>query len=151
MRQRENLSKLAKAVADRSGIRTATVEVVLPALFDEIRQRLAEGVYPCVPIDSFGTFAVVDIPARRYHYYRPEKGIDRWVDLPATRRLKFGLAHSFKRELCLQQFDPSRKSFSRHPEDPAVKRRKQMKYRKGKAGVCKDGQFHIVNPLIPNP
>ena len=140
---------MAKAVAERCGICTATVEVVLPAVFDEIRQRLVEGTYPCVPIDSFGTFAVVNIPARRYHYYRPEKGIDRWVDLPATRRLKFGMAYNLKRELDWQQFDPSRKSFSRHPEDPIIKRRKQMKYRKSRVGVSKDGQFQTVKSEGP--
>lgn len=128
MQPKENLQKLAAAVVKRSGICQATVEAVLPAVFDEIRFMLTEGRYPCLPIDSFGTFAVIEKPERRYHYNRPDKGIDRWVELEATKVLKFSPAYNMKREIDQGVFDPTRRSFRHHPDDPVIRRRKQMKY-----------------------
>ena len=131
------LQQLAAAIVKRSGICQATVEAVLPHVFDEIRYQLIEGHYPCVPIDSFGTFSVIEKPSRRYHYYRPEKGIDRWVDLPPKRVLKFAAAYNMRRELQAGVFDDSRKSFSRHPKDPAIRKRKQMKYQPRRRDISK--------------
>ena len=68
MLPKEYLTRLSAAVVKRSGICQATVEQVLPALFDEIRYQLIEGRYHCVPIESFGTFGIVEIPERQYHY-----------------------------------------------------------------------------------
>lgn len=129
------LQKFAAAVVKRCGICQATVEQVLPAVFDEIRYQLIEGHYPCVPIESFGTFAVVDIPERQYH--NTYKGADEIKILPATRRLKFAMTRNFKRELQEGRFDPSRRSFSRHPKDPAIRRRKNMKYQPMRHGISK--------------
>ena len=67
------LETFAADVTKRCGICQATVEQVLPAVFDEIRYRIINERYPCVPIDSFGTFAVINKPERRYHYYKPSK------------------------------------------------------------------------------
>ena len=94
---REFLQRFAADVVKRSGICQATVEQVLPAVFDEIRHRLIEGRYPCVPIDSFGTFGVVDIPERQYHY--TYCGKDEMRTLPPKKRLKFYPAYNFRKEL----------------------------------------------------
>ena len=101
---------------------------MLPAVFDEIRYQLIEGQYPCVPIESFGTFAVITKPERRYHYYRPSKGIDEWRTLPEKKCLKFQPAYNLRRELNDGEFDSSRRSFSRHPQDPMIRRRNKMAY-----------------------
>lgn len=119
------LSQFAANVVKRSGVCKATVEAVLPAVFDEIRYQLTEGTL-CVPIESFGTFAVVEVPerTRRYTY----KGADEMRTLPATLRLKFAPTRNLRREVDAQQFDPSRKSFSRHPKDPKIRKRCNMRY-----------------------
>ena len=51
------LRKLASAVSKRSGISLQTLEVAIPAIFDEIRHQLAEGDQYVI-IESFGTFDV---------------------------------------------------------------------------------------------
>ena len=138
MQSKQFLQRLAADVTKRCGICQATVEQVLPAVFDEIRFRLVEGKYPCVPIDSFGTFAVVNIPEREYHYNRPSKNIDEWRHKDATRRLKFTPTSNMKREMDLGLFDSSRKSFTKHPKDPVIRKRSQMSYRadhKGKVYI----------------
>ena len=120
------LQKFAAAIVKRSGIARPTVEAVLPHVFDEIRYQLCEGQNPCVPIESFGTFAIVDIPARERKYtYKGKNEIHR---LPATKRLKFKPTSNMKREIDAGKFDPSRKSFSRHPDDPKIRKRAAMKY-----------------------
>ena len=124
------LTRMAADVSKRCGICQATVKQVLPAVFDEIRYRLIEGTYPCVPIDSFGTFGVVNIPERRYHYNY--KGADRWITKEPTKRLKFYAAYNLRKELERGEFDSTRRGFTRHPEDPIIRRRKEMKYQKRK-------------------
>ena len=128
MLPKQYLQKLAAAVSKRSGICQATVETVLSALFDEIRQQLCEGPWPCVPIESFGTFAVIDVPERdRLYTY---KGKSEVRHLPAKKKLKFAPTHSFRRELEDGKFDPTRKSFSRHPKDRRIRKRGDMQPRK---------------------
>lgn len=83
------------AVVRRSGICRATVEQVLPAVMDEVRFQLTEG-FRFVPIESFGTFAVVDIPERQYHY--TYKG-DRIVTVPPKKRLKFLPTRNLRNEI----------------------------------------------------
>lgn len=134
------LQKLSSAVSKRSGICQATIEQVLPALFDEIRFQLSEGSRKCVPIDSFGTFAVVNIPEREYHYtYK----CDKIVRLPAKKRMKFLPTRSFRKETEKGVFDRSRTSFSRHPDDPMIRKRVDMSYRRNKNGVFK-GRTKVV-------
>lgn len=131
---REFLQRFSAAVTKRCGICQATVEQVLPAVFDEIRYMLIEGNYPCVPIESFGTFGVVDIPEREYHYtYK----CDKIVHLPAKKKLKFYMTRNMRQELERGQFDPTRKSFEHHPDDPRIRKRKQMKYRDRKTNSYK--------------
>lgn len=125
------------AVTKRSGICQATVEVVLPALFDEIRYQLVEGKSPCVPIESFGTFGVVEIPERQHLY--TYKGANELRTLAPTKRLKFYPTRSFRREIDSGQFDPTRKSFSRHPQDPPIRKRKNMQYQPNKKGIVYKG------------
>jgi nucleoid DNA-binding protein len=138
MYPKQNLQKFAAAVVKRSGICLATVEQVLPAVFDEIRFQLCEAKRPCVPIDSFGTFAVVDIPERTRRYTYKEK--DELRTYPPEKRLKFRPAYNMKRELQAGQFDPTRQSFTRHPDDPIIRKRRQMHYQG-------DGEpIHIGNP-----
>lgn len=129
------LQKLSAAVSERSGIARATVEQVLPALFDEIRYQLCECKHACVPIESFGTFAVIDIPERQHHY--TYKGADEMRTLPATQRLKFASTKNFRRELEAHQFDPTRKSFQRHPQDPPIRKRTKLLYQPKKMPVFK--------------
>lgn len=135
--------RLAKAVTKRSGICQATVEQVLPAVFDEIRFQLIEGRYHCVPIESFGTFGIIEIPEREYHY--TYKGADEMRTLPPTKRLKFYPTRSMRREIENGQFDPTRQSFKRHMEDPAIRKRKNMKYQPNKHGVFKGATQQIKN------
>ena len=127
MLPKEYLTRLSAAVVKRSGICQATVEQVLPALFDEIRYQLIEGRYHCVPIESFGTFGIVEIPERQYHY--TYCGKDEMRTLPPKRRLKFYPTRNMRREMEQGIFDPSRQSFKRHPDDPPIAKRKAMKYR----------------------
>ena len=138
MYPKQYIQKFAAAVVKRSGICQATVEQVLPAVFDEIRYQLCEAKRPCVPIDSFGTFAVIDVPerTRRYTY----KDVDELRHYPAEKRLKFRPAKNMKRELQQGRFDPTRRSFTRHPQDPIIRKRRQMHYQD-------DGEpMHIANP-----
>ena len=127
MLPKEFLRKLAADVTKRCGICQATVEQVLPALFDEIRFRLVEGKYPCIPIESFGTFGVVTIPEREYHY--TYGGKDEIRTLPSKKKLKFYMTRNFRQELERGEFDSTRQSFRRHPKDPAIRKRKSMGYR----------------------
>lgn len=134
MLPKEYLQFLSAAVVKRSGICQATVERVLPALFDEIRQQLCEGQYPCVPIESFGTFTVVDIPERQHLY--TYKGRNELRTLAPTKRLKFAPTRNLRREVEDGHFDPTRQSFRRHPKDPAIRKRSALVYR-----PCRDGVY----------
>lgn len=135
------MNLLAAAVVKRSGICLSTVEQVLPALFDEIRYQMAEGKKPCIPIESFGTFAIVEKPARQYHYNNPKKGVNRIVDLPPMKTLRFTPTKNMKREVQKGTFDSSRQSFTHHHDDPKIRDRSQMHYRKHNGLIAKDGQF----------
>lgn len=134
MRPHDYEKHFISAVVKRSGICRATVEQVLPAVFDEIRHQLCEGS-KCVPIESFGTFAVIDIPERkrRYNY----KDVDEVRTLPPTQRLKFAPTRNMRRELTEHRFDPSRRSFQRHPADPPIRKRKALRY------VPMTGEIHL--------
>ncbi len=131
MRPHEYKKNFIAAVVKRSGISRATVEQVLPAVFDEIRHQLTEGAL-CVPIESFGTFAVVDIPERTYHY--TYGGRDEFRTVPPTKRLKFAPTKNLRREVDAGQYDSSRHSFERHPDDPIIRKRKELKYQKNQKG-----------------
>lgn len=121
--------RFVAAVVKRSGICRSTVEQVLPAVFDEIRCQLSEGAR-CVPIESFGTFAVIDVPERerRYTY----KGADEIRHYDPTQRLKFRPTRNMRREIEEGRFDPSRRSFQRHPSDPPIRTRKNLAYNRRK-------------------
>ena len=129
MLPKQFLTQLARDVSKRCGICQATVEQVLPAVFDEIRQRLVEGRYPCVPIESFGVIGIIQKPERQYKI----RGKEDYKLLPPKKVLKFYMARNFRNELEAGAFDPTRKSFSRHPKDPALRYRSQMNYRKDRA------------------
>lgn len=131
------LKRIAANVVKRSGISLPTVMQVLPAVFDEIRYQLCEGSYPCVPIESFGTFAVINRPEHEYLYNYQGRGEVHTI--PARRQLKFKPTASMKREIEAGRFDPTRKSFSRHPDDKPIKKRNDMRYKKGKFYSRKDG------------
>lgn len=127
MPPKEYLQKFSANVVKRSGICKATVEAVIPHVFDEIRFQLTEGTL-CVPIESFGTFAVIGIPERTRHY--TYKGADEMRTYPPVLKIKFRATRNFQREVNAQQFDPTRRSFTRHPDDRPVRKRKDMKYNK---------------------
>lgn len=115
----------AANVVRRSGIARPTVEALLPHIFDEIRWQLTEGTL-CVPIESFGTFAVVDIPERKRHY--TYNGADEIRTLPPKKQLKFAPTKNLRREVNSGRFDETRRSFSRHHDDPPIRKRKNMGY-----------------------
>ena len=121
--------KFAAAVVQRSGISRPTVEAVLPHVFDEIRHILTEG-NKCVPIEGFGTFAVIDRPEHDYLYNR--NNANRICKVPAKRVIKFTPTKNLKREVDAGQFDPTRRAFTRHPEDPVIRNRRDMRYRPAK-------------------
>lgn len=121
------LKKLAADIVRRSGIARPTVEALLPHVFDEIRYQLTEGCR-CVPIEGFGTFAVVDIPEREHRY--TYKGKNEIHHLPAVKRLKFAPTKNMKREIDAGRFDPTRRSFTHHPKDPKIRKRADMQYNK---------------------
>lgn len=131
MHPRDYKQFFISAVVKRSGISRATVEQVLPAVFDEIRFQLSEGVR-CVPIESFGTFAVVDIPERQYRY--TYGGRDEIRTIAPTIRIKFAPTKNLRREVNASSFDPTRRSFVHHPAEPPVRRLKALKYKKRQKG-----------------
>ena len=120
------LQKIAADVSKRCGICRATVEVVLPAFLDEIRYQLTEGQWPCVPIESFGTFATIEKPEREYK----KRGVDEWKTLPPKKQIKFSPTRNMRREIESGHYDDTRHAFSRHPDDPPIKKRFQMRYQK---------------------
>lgn len=125
MHPKKYFQHFAMNVVKRSGISRPTVEAVLPAVFDEIRHQLTEGCL-CVPIESFGTFAVVEIPERQRRY--TYGGRDEIRTLPAKLQLKFAPTANLRREVTAQRFDPTRQSFVRHLDDPPIRKRKRMGY-----------------------
>lgn len=127
MRVHEYRSHFISAVVKRSGICKATVEVVAAALFDEIRFQLTEGC-ECVPIDSFGTFAVTDVPERQRRY--TYGGRDEIRTYAPEKRLKFAPAKNMRREIEARRFDSTRRSFSHNPADPKIRTRKNLAYNK---------------------
>ncbi len=133
MKINHHLNLLVSAVVKRSGICRATVEQVLPAVFDEIRYQLAEGKKRCVPIESFGTFGTKALPWRKHTY--TYKGVTKTVIKEPTLRIKFLPTRNFRREIESGTFDPTRRSFYRHPKDPAIRRRKDIKYKPMKEGA----------------
>ena len=136
---KNSLSRMAREISKRSGICVPTVEVVLQAAFDEWRWQLAEGS-GMVLVESFGTLTVKDEPARSYRYFRPEKGIDHMVHLQARRVVKFKPARNLSREVDARKFDPTRKSFYRHQDDPQMRYRSSLKYRAQTKPISKLGQ-----------
>ena len=127
MQPKQYLQKFAADIVKRSGIARPTVEALLPHVFDEIRHILTEG-NQCVPIEGFGTFAVIDKPERRRRY--TYKGKNEIHVLPAKKVLKFAPTKNMKREIDAGKFDPTRKSFWHHPQDPKIRKRADMRYNK---------------------
>ena len=123
---KKQLQYLAAGIVKRSGISRQTVEALLPHVFDEIRCQLAEGSYPCVVIESFGTFTWVQVPERerRYTY----GGRDEIRTLPPKKKIKFAPTRNLQREIDNHQFDPTRRSFVHHAGDPTIRYRSNMCY-----------------------
>ena len=117
-----------KAVSKRTGLTCATLEVAIPAVFDELRWILCESDNPCLPIESFGTFAIIDIPERDRQY--TYKGKSELRHLPAKQKLKFSPTRNMRREIEERHFDESRQAFVRHPDDPPIRKRGEMQRRK---------------------
>lgn len=143
------LQRIAANIVKRSGICRATVEALLPHVFDEIRYQLTEGSYPCVPIESFGTFAVINRPEHEYLYNY--KGANEVRTVPARRQLKFTPTRSMQREVEAARFDHTRRSFSRHPDDRPIRRRNDMRYKKGKFYKREKGASARPLPMTPTP
>ena len=124
--QNKFLQKLAAAVVQRSGISRPTVEVVLPAVFDEIRRILTEG-NGCVPIEGFGTLYVKEVPEHEYLYNR--NNANRICTVPAKKQIKFAPARNLTDEMNAGKFDAMRRSFTRMPGDPLLRKRSDLRYR----------------------
>lgn len=125
MEPKRYLHALAQAVSKRSGIAIATLEVAIPALFDEIRQTLAEGRYRCVSVESFGTFTVKMVPSRHYTRRFPD-GHTEVIELPEKLRVQFLPSRNLRNEVEASHFDPTRESFVCHPDDRPLKFRKSI-------------------------
>ena len=125
------LKKFAADVVKRSGLSRPTVEAILPHVFDEIRYRLCEAKIPCIPIEGFGTFAVIDKPEHQYLYNY--KGANEVRTVPAQKVIKFAPTANLRREVKAGRFDPERRSFWRHPADKPIRRRQHMQYQGGQA------------------
>ena len=57
--------------------------------------------------------------------------------LPAKRVLKFSPTKNFNNEVNHRQFDPTRKSFTHHPDDPHIRVRAKFKYKKQNGDISK--------------
>lgn len=123
------LNKFAAAVVKRSDICKATVEVLLPHVFDEIRYQLTEGSL-CVPIDGFGTFHVKDIPEHEFYYNY--KGADQIRTVPAKKQIKFAPTRNLTDEVNRGRYDDARTSFVRMPGDPMLRKRHDLRYKPAK-------------------
>lgn len=123
MQPKKYLYKLALAVSKRSGISINTCQVVLPALFDEIRYRLAEGDFRCITVESFGTLTVKELPKRHYNRRFSDGHVER-VDLPNKYVVKFLPSHNMRMEVEASKFDPTRHSFVLHPDDHPLRTRR---------------------------
>lgn len=113
------------AVVKRSGICRASVEQVLPAVFDEIRYQLSEGAR-CVAIESFGTFAIQVLPERTRTALVDGRRVAK--KLPPKEKLKFGAARCLRNDVEAHCFDPTRRAFTHHPKDPKLRLRGDFKY-----------------------
>ena len=142
MLQRQSLDMLARAVAKRCLINVNTVKAVLPAFIDEVRFQLSEGKLS-VPIESFGTFAMIEIPEREHQY--TYKGVTTMKHLPPKKKIKFSPARSFRREIESGHFDPTRHSFSRHPKDPVLRNRAQMAYHNERKDQISKGKTTFIS------
>ena len=122
------LRKLASAVSKRSGISLQTLEVAIPAIFDEIRHQLAEGDQYVI-IESFGTFASITIPERQRHYVYGD--VDEVRTLPPKRKIRFAPAAGMRHDVEAGHFDTDRRSFELKVGDPKPRSRAGMLYTKG--------------------
>lgn len=122
------LRKLASAVSKRSGISLQTLEVAIPAIFDEIRYQLAEGDQYVI-IESFGTFASIIIPERQRHYVYGD--VDEVRTLPPKRKIRFSPSTGMRHDVEAGRFDTARRSFELKAGDPKPRSRAGMLYTKG--------------------
>jgi nucleoid DNA-binding protein len=129
MQPHKYFQKFAATIVKRSGLSRATVEAVLPHVFDEIRYQLTEGTL-CVPIESFGTFTIKDVPEHEFLYHRGD--VKEVHTVPAKRVLKFAPTRNMRREIEARQYDPQRKSFVHHPADPKISKRHDLRYKPAK-------------------
>lgn len=128
--------KFAAAVVKRSGVCKATVEAVLPHVFDEIRYQLTEGSL-CVPIEGFGTFAIKDVPEHEFLYHRGD--VRKIHTVPAKKVIKFAPTRNLTNEVKAGRFDDARRSFVRMPGDPLLRKRHDLRYKKVKGYNRADG------------
>ena len=147
MRPKKLLSKFAANVTKRCGICQATVEQVLPAVFDEIRYQLCEGRYRYVPIESFGIFVIKNVPRRMYHNTR--NGKDEWKLLEPKKVIKFAPTRNFTTEVGADTFDPTRQSFVHHNGDPAMRRRIDMQHKPVKGEIPKSQTTYFKESPLP--
>lgn len=125
MEPKKYLYKLALAVSKRSGISVATCQVVIPALFDEMRYMLCEGQYRCVTVESFGTLTVKELPKRHYKRRFPDGHVED-VELPHKLVSKFLPSHNMRLEVEQSKYDDSRHAFTLHPEDHPLRTRRAV-------------------------
>jgi nucleoid DNA-binding protein len=134
--------KFAAAIVKRSGICQATVEAVLPHVFDEIRYQLTEGC-GYVAIEGFGTFVAKDIPEHEFLYHRGDKREVHVV--PAKKVVKFAPTRNLTNEVSQSHYDDTRHSFQHMPGDPKLRLRGNLTYRKPKG--YKQGEGSWGSPI----
>lgn len=135
---------MAVAVQKRCGVHHATVEQVLVAFIDEVRYRVVEDRWHCVPIESFGTFALKELPERQHMYgYHGERKMH---TLPPKNLMKFCPTKNMRLDVEAGKIDWSRRSWQRHPQDPMIRRRCDMRYRADRRDRIGKGQTTYLTP-----
>lgn len=132
------------AVVRRSGICRATCEQVVPAVLDEIRFQLVEGKQ-YVAIESFGTFAIKELPLRQHLY--TYKGKTELRTLQPKKVIKFAPTRNMRNEVQAGQYDPERRSFVHHPKDPLIRKRSALRYNPNQPAIHRG----VTKVLDQNP
>lgn len=113
-----------EAVMEQSGVDRATIEHVVPVVFDVIRQQLCQGER--VRIANFGVFFPLKLKERTV--INNTGHTPRTHVLPAEWRPRFRPADTFTAELRARLYDADRTSFHRtgEPNLPHLRGRKKQ-------------------------
>lgn len=119
------LYKLARAVSKRSGICVVTCQVVIPALFDEMRYMLCEGQPRCVSVESFGSLVVKKTPSSRFNRRTPDGHVET-VEIPSKLTVKYLPSRHMRLEVEQSKYDSTRHAFALHSDDHPLRTRRAV-------------------------